>query len=196
MIKVGLTGGIGSGKTTVAKIFTVLGIPVFDADFEAKKLMSEDEDLKKKIKTLFGEEAYDDIDLNRKHIAAIVFTDPIMLEQLNAIVHPAAIAASEEWMQQQTTHYAIKEAALMFESASAANLQFIIGVFAPQHLRIQRVMQRDSISGDEALARINRQIDDEIKMRLCNFVIVNDEHQLVMPQVLQVHDKLMSLSKN
>ncbi|MEP6512918.1 MAG: dephospho-CoA kinase [Parafilimonas sp.] len=194
MIKVGLTGGMGSGKTTAAKIFSVLGIPVFDADTEAKGIMNEDEEVKKKIIALFGNDAYKNDELNRKYIAGIVFTDALKLDELNAIVHPVTIAASEKWMQQQTTPYAIKEAALMFESAAAENLEYIIGVFAPEHLRIQRIMQRDNITREQALSRMNRQIDEEIKMRLCDFVIVNDEQQLVIPQVLQLHEKLIAMA--
>ncbi len=196
MLKVGLTGGIGSGKTTVAKIFTVLCIPVFDADTEAKRIMNEDEDVKKKIIALFGEDAYKNNELNRKYIADIVFADAIKLDKLNALVHPATIAAAEKWMQRQTTPYAIKEAALMFESAAAENLQCVIGVFAPEHLRIQRIMQRDNITREEALSRMNRQIDEEIKMSLCDFIIINDEQQLVIPQVLQLHEKLIAMANN
>lgn len=192
MLKIGLTGGIGSGKSTVAQIFTVLGIPVFDADDAAKKMMNEDEDLKTAIKKLFGEEAYTTGALNRKYIAGIVFNDAFKLEQLNAIVHPATIKAAEEWMHKQTAPYIIKEAALMFESGSGAHLDYVIGVYAPKHLRVQRAMQRDNAAREEVLARMDKQINEEIKMRLCDFVIVNDEQQLLIPQVLQLHEKFLS----
>jgi len=191
ILRIGLTGGIGSGKSTVAEIFKVLGIPVFDADGAAKHIMNEDELLKKKIIAAFGEESYVGGQLNRKYLAGIVFNNPLKLEQLNALVHPATIEASESWMKEQSTKYAIKEAALLFEAGSAANLDYIIGVFAPQVLRIKRVMDRDHISRDEVIGRMGRQIDDRIKMRLCDFIITNDEQQLVIPQVLKIHEELL-----
>ena len=166
VLKIGLTGGIGSGKSTVAGIFKVLGIPVFDADSTAKDIMNNDEGLRQQIIKTFGAETYEGGVLNRQYLAGIVFNNPFKLEQLNAIVHPATIAAAERWMGQQTTPYAVKEAALLFESGSAAGLDYIVGVFAPEALRIKRVMDRDGVGRQEVLARINRQIDDEIKRRL------------------------------
>ena len=194
MLKIGLTGGIGSGKTTIAKMFTVLGIPVFDADSVAKKIMNEDEDLKKKVIELFGNEAYTVNGLNRKFIADIVFKDAHKLQQLNTIVHPVTIAAAAVWMNNQTTAYAIKEAALMFESGAYSHLDFIIGVHAPLPLRIQRIMERDGASSEEIVARINRQMNEEIKMKRCHFVIENDEQKAVLPQVIALHKKLKTLS--
>lgn len=194
MIKVGITGGIGTGKSTVAKAFSVLGIPVFNADDAAREIMNHNEELRKKIIALFGEQAYTGDGLNRKFIAGIVFNDAYKLEQLNSIVHPVTIAAAEQWMQQQTTAYALKEAALMFESGAAGHLDYVIGVYAPIHLRMQRIMQRDNTSREEVLARINRQMDEDIKMKLCDFVIINDEQQAVIPQVLAVNDMLIKMA--
>src|SRR6266498_4702530 len=156
VLRIGLTGGIGSGKSTVAKLFETLGIPVFYADAAARQVMNEDEELKQKIKETFGDVAYSNGTLNRKYIADIVFNDPFKLEQLNALVHPATIAMAEKWMQQQTTSYTIKEAALFFEAVTTEGLDYIIGVYAPQHLRIQRVMQRDNVTREEVLARISK----------------------------------------
>jgi dephospho-CoA kinase len=195
VLKIGLTGGIGSGKSIMAKIFSILGIPVFYADVAARNVMHEDAVLKQKIKQTFGEEAYENDKLNRKYIADIVFNNPFKLEQLNAIVHPATIAAAQQWMLQQTTPYAIKEAALFFESGSAEGLDYIIGVYAPQHLRIQRVMQRDNVTREDVLTRMSKQINEEMKMRLCDFVIINDEQTLVIPQVLKLHEKFLKLAK-
>ena len=193
MLKIGLTGGMGSGKTIVSRIFSVLGVPVFYADDAAKTVMNEDVELKKKIISLFGAEAYTEDQLNRKYISSIVFNDPFKLEQLNALVHPVTIAAADKWMQQQTTPYVVKEAALMFEAGAAAHLDYVIGVFAPQAMRVQRAMQRDGITREEALARINNQVDDNIKMKLCDFVIVNDEQQSVLSQVLKLHEKFLAM---
>lgn len=195
MLKIGLTGGMGSGKTTVSQIFSVLGIPVLYADNVAKNIMNEDEELKQRIINLFGENAYINNLLNRKYIADIVFKDQFKLEQLNALVHPVTIAAADKWMNAQTTPYVIKEAALMFESAASAHLDYVIGVFAPQHLRLQRVMHRDNVTKEDVLARMNNQIDETIKMKLCDFVIVNDEQQAVLPQVLALHEKLLKLAE-
>ena len=192
MLKIGLTGGIGSGKSTVAKVFEVLGIPVYYADEEAKRLMNEDEALKEKIQELFGAESYANGLLNRKYIAGIVFHDPKKLEQLNALVHPLTINDANNWLQQQTTPYAIKEAALIFETGIHEYLDYVIGVYAPAPLRIQRVMERDNISLEAVTARMSKQMDEEEKMRLCNFVINNDEQQLLIPQVLALHEKLMA----
>jgi dephospho-CoA kinase len=195
LLKVGITGGIGSGKTTVAKIFQVLGIPVFNADDAAKNIMNEDEELKKKIIETFGTASYEDGKLNRKFIAGIVFNDAEKLQKLNALVHPATIAAAENWMHQQSTQYALKEAALIFESSSDAHLDCVIGVYAPQDLRIKRVMERNNILREEILNRMNKQMDEEEKMRRCDFVIVNDEKQLIIPQVVLLHEKLIPLAK-
>ncbi len=196
VLKVGLTGGIGSGKSTVANIFRVLGIPVFDADTAAKTIMNEDEALKQQVTELFGTQSYINGQLDRKYIAGIVFSNAFKLEQLNAVVHPATIAAAERWLNIQTTPYAVKEAAVLFESGSAAGLDVVIGVFAPQALRIQRVMERDNVTRDEVLKRMGYQIDDEIKKRLCDFVLTNDEQQLLLPQVISLHEKLLQYSKN
>lgn len=191
MLKVGLTGGVGSGKTTVSKIFASLDVPVFYADDIAKKIMNEDTILKQEIINLFDVEAYTET-LNRKHIADIVFKDAFKLEQLNALVHPLTIAAANKWMQQQTKPYVIKEAALMFEAGASTNLDYVIGVYAPQHLRISRVIKRDKLTKAQVLERINNQIDETIKMKLCDFVIVNDEQQAVLPQVIKLHQAFLT----
>lgn len=193
-IKVGLTGGIGSGKSIVARIFEVLGVPVYYADEAAKNLYRTDPALRQAIIEQFGPEAYADGELNRKYISGIVFSSPEKLEILNALVHPATIKDAEKWLSAQTAPYAIKEAALIFESGSHRDLDYIIGVFAPEPLRVKRVMGRDKVTEEEVRRRMNNQVEDRIKMKLCDFVIQNDEKQLVIPQVLDIHAKLLSLS--
>ncbi|MEO6254055.1 MAG: dephospho-CoA kinase [Ferruginibacter sp.] len=192
MLKIGLTGGIGSGKTTVAKAFEVLGIPVYYADDAAKRLMSEDEELKEKIKLQFGQDAYKTGKLDRKYLSGIVFNNPEKLNQINALVHPATLRDAESWMQKQTSPYAIKEAALIFESGAHEFLDHVIGVTAPAPLRILRTMQRDGISREEVMARMDKQMDEIIKMKLCDFVIKNDEQEMLLPQILELHNKLLS----
>ncbi|GEO11314.1 dephospho-CoA kinase [Segetibacter aerophilus] len=195
MVKVGLTGGIGSGKTTVSRIFNVLGIPVFDADYEAKTIMETDLELVGRVQETFGEESYTDGILNRPYLAKIVFNNPTKLSVLNSLVHPATIDAANRWMARQTTPYVIKEAALMFESGSASNVDYVIGVYAPHDLRVRRVMQRDNVDSEQVLIRMSRQISEVIKMKLCDFVVVNDDQQLLIPQVLQLHHKLMKIGE-
>lgn len=194
MLKIGITGGIGSGKSVVSKVFEVLGIPVFYADAEAKLVMEQDEELMAGIKNEFGEEAYTNNQLNRPYIANIVFNDPFKLEKLNALVHPATMRAADEWFAKQTAPYVIKEAALLFEAGTAGHLNKIIGVYAPQHVRIKRVMDRDGSTRDEVLARMSRQIQEQIKMKLCDYVVVNDEQQMVIPQVIELHKTLLQLA--
>lgn len=194
MLRVGLTGGIGSGKTTVAAIFEVLGIPVSFADREARRVMNEDPELRQQIITRFGPQAYsDDGTLNRSWMAAQVFNNPEKLMILNSLVHPATIREGERWMQAQTgsAPYAIREAALIFETRAAGHLDFIIGVYAPATVRIHRTMQRDGLTREEVRQRMRNQIDEEIKMRLCDAVVRNDEQEALLPQVLTLHERLL-----
>ena len=196
MLKIGITGGIGSGKTTVAKVFEVLGIPVYYADDAAKRLMNTDEKLKEKIQLQFGNDVYKDGRLDRKYLAEIVFKNPEKLQLLNALVHPAILKDAERWMQNQSTAYSLKEAALIFESGAQEQLDYVIGVTAPAPLRIQRTMHRDSITREEVILRMDKQMDETIKIKLCDFVIKNDEQEMLLPQVLELHKKLLTLSEN
>src|SRR5438309_665648 len=181
MLKIGLTGGIGSGKSTVAKIFEILHVPVYYADAASKRLYHTDKELMQNLKKHFGEDVYTNDQLNRTRLAALVFNNPEKLSLLNSLVHPPTIKDAELWMQQQAAPYLLKEAALLFESGSVRSLDFVIGVDAPQHLRIQRAMERDGSTHDDVLARMNRQMDEAIKMKLCDFIIYNDEQQAVLP---------------
>ena len=191
MLRIGLTGGIGTGKTTVANIFKVLGIPVFDADTVAKQLMENDLQLREQLIAQFGPTSFQDGKLNRAYLASIVFKDPYQLAVLNALVHPLSLQAAEDWMKLQSAPYVIKEAALIFEAGAAAGLDLIIGVTAPTALRIQRVMHRDGISREAVLERMDKQIDESIKMRLCDFVIQNDNQHLLTTQVLDLHKRFI-----
>ena len=195
VLRIGLTGGIGSGKSTAAQMFEVLEVPVFYADIAAKRLMNEDPELKSAIIKNFGKEAYTNEILNRKHISSIVFSDPGKLELLNSLVHPATKKDGETWMNRQKTSYAIHEAALIFEANVSQRLDYVIGVSSPQELRIKRAMERDNVTREEVLKRMSHQLDEEIKMSRCDFVIFNDEQRLLIPQVLELHEKFVRLSK-
>ena len=183
---IGLTGGIGSGKSVVAKVFATLGIPVFNADDEAKSIMQTSPEIKTKLIEQFGLEIYNEHGLDKEKLASIVFNDPFQLQLLNAIVHPVTIQAAKDWAAKQTSPYVIKEAALIFESGAADGLLKVIGVTAPLSLRTHRVMQRDGITKEQVDARMRNQISDTIKMRLCDYVIENNNQQMVLPQVLDI----------
>ena len=194
-LKVGLTGGIGSGKSTVAKVFEVLGVPVYYADAASKRLYETDSELMVEVKKHFGEDMYTNNKLNRQKLASIVFNDAGKLELLNQLVHPPTIKDAENWIRSQSAPYVIKEAALLFESGSAGSLDYIIGIRAPLPLRLKRAMDRDRVPRENVISRMDKQIDEEIKMRLCDFIIDNDEQKMVIPQVLALHNKLLELAK-
>ena len=189
-VKVGITGGIGSGKSTVCKVFRALGVPVFDADSEAKRLMTADADLAAAIRSAFGDGAYrSDGTLDRAYLAGRVFSDEKQLAVLNGLVHPVVIRAGEAWANSQHTPYNLKEAALLFESGSYRQSDYTILVTAPEATRIGRVVQRDGVTPDQVRARMAKQWTDGDKMPLADFVIVNDGKQAIIPQVLEL-DKL------
>jgi len=195
MLRIGLTGGIGSGKSTVARIFNVLGIPVYSSDDASKRLMNEDEELKKNIIKAFGKDTYSNGKLNRKYLATRAFIDPDKIELLNSLVHPVTIKDAIAWMEKQKAPYIIKEAALIFESGSNQYLDYVIGVKCPLSLRIERTMERNNVSEEEVKARMKLQMDEDKKMNLCDFIIVNDEKQMLIPQVLSLHKKFSGKEK-
>ncbi len=197
-LRVGITGGIGSGKTTVCRIFEQLGIPIYYADERAKALMIENKTVVAKLKKLFGEEAYlPDGTLNRKWIGSIVFQDGKKLEQLNAIVHPAVIQDGEAWHKlQHNLPYTLKESALLFEIKSEIFYDKTIAVYAPKETRIQRVIERDGLTKAAVEDRIDKQLDDEKKRQLADYVIINDGQKMLIPQVLQIHRSLLDAFEN
>jgi dephospho-CoA kinase len=198
MLKVGVTGGIGAGKSIVCKIFEVLGVPVYYADEAAKELMQQNEKLIAELKIHFSDAVYDGVNLNRKYLSNLIFNNPEKRELLNTIVHPYVIQDGIDWMKKQQSPYAIKEAALIFESGSQESLDHIIGVFAPNSLKILRTIKRDHSTREEVLQKIESQIEDGIKMKLCDDVITNDDQHLLIPQVIAIHEKLcrMAVEKN
>lgn len=195
MHHLGITGGIGSGKTTVCKIFETLGIPIYYADERAKHLMSHDPELMAGIVDLFGPEAYLEPQvLNRAHIAKVAFNDKNKLDQLNALVHPAVGRDGLAWQAaQQNVPYTLKEAALLYESGSYRSLDKIIVVTAPLEVRIARVMTRDGAKREDVEARIAKQMPEAEKVRLADFVVHNDGQQALIPQVLAIHRHFSTL---
>lgn len=187
MIKVGLTGGIGSGKTTVCRVFELLGIPVYYADDRAKWLMNHDDQLIASIRETFGEESYRDGRLTRAYLAERVFNDEAQLAKLNALVHPAVLQDFDNWVKQQDAPYVIKEAALIFEAASDKHLDKVIVVTSPEEVRIQRIIQRDAVTRAAVLSRMKNQLPETEKVKRADFVIDNGGEVLVIPQVLKLH---------
>lgn len=191
-IKVGITGGIGSGKSFVSSIFKTMGIPFYDADREAKFLMNHDPDLRRGLIDIFGVEVYQaDGSLDRRWLAKQVFGDSDKLNLLNSIVHPIVIRHAERWAEKQIAAYSLKEAALLIESGSYKSLDCLILVRAPEPLRIERVMQRDNVSRAEVIERINKQMTEEEKQKYVNFTILNDGVSPLLPQILQIHQQIL-----
>lgn len=195
MVRIGLTGGIGSGKSTVAAIFEVLGIPVYYSDLQARRLLLEDPELKGQIQLHFGAACYTNGTLDRAYLSRQVFNNPEKLTLLNSLVHPATIRDANLWMQQQRSPYVIKEAALIFESGSDQYLDYVVEVYAPLSLRIQRAMTRDHVSEAEVRSRVNSQMDEKEKMDRSDFVLYNDDQQAVLPQVLELHQEFLQLAE-
>lgn len=194
MLQIGVTGGIGSGKSLVCRIFSTLGIAIYDADSRAKWITNNDISVKKAVIEHFGEEAYTAVGLNRGFMAQKVFNNVDQLHILNGIIHPAVGKDYELWASEQSSAYIIKEAALMFESGSYKMLDKVINVSAPIKLRIARVLKRDSFrTKDEVLAIINKQLSEEERSERSDYEIVNDEQQMLLPQVLALHDKFSAL---
>jgi dephospho-CoA kinase len=192
MLKVAITGGIGSGKSLVCQVFKTLGIPIFNSDAVSNQLVEHDTGVKASIIKLFGKEAYINNNYNRKYIAHIVFNQAEKLKALNELIHPKAIEAAKQWFEKQQTPYAIKEAAILFESKAEQDIDIIIGVTAPEQIRIERVMQRIGCSKNEVIKRMQQQMPQEEKMKKCNYIIHNDNVTALIPQVLQIHEKLLN----
>ncbi|WP_026462351.1 dephospho-CoA kinase [Adhaeribacter aquaticus] len=197
MLKVGITGGIGSGKSIVCRVFALLGIPVYDSDFRAKWVMQHDPVLRENLIQTFGEKVYDTAGLlNRSYLAAVVFNEPEKLRLLNSLVHPRVREDFLNWSANQTqAPYILKEAALMYESNAHKQVQKIITVSAPLNMRIERVQQRDTHRQQTDIeAIIAKQLPEEERLQRADFVLYNDGQQLVIPQVVAIHKKLLTLS--
>lgn len=191
MMKVGLTGGLGSGKTTVAKVFETLGIPVFYADDEAKSIANTSEKVKQQLVDQFGTALYTGGELNRTMLAQLIFNDAEAIKKVNAIIHPAVAQSFENWVARQKSPYVLQEAAILFETGGHARFNKMIMVSAPEALRIERVMQRSGWTREEVLQRMSNQWGESQKLALADFVILNDGSKPLLPQILVIHENLI-----
>jgi dephospho-CoA kinase len=196
-MKIGITGGIGSGKTTVCRIFETLGIPVFYADDESKIILFTDSSVLEQVRKIFGEKVFTDGIPDRKKLATIVFNNPEKLRQLNSILHSMVFQHFENWMlEKKDSSYILMEAALIYETAREKFLDKVIVVSASEEIRIRRIMMRDKISEADVRARMSQQYTQELKEEKADFIIENNENQLLIPQVMEIHEKLLFLAKS
>ena len=186
-ITVGLTGGIGSGKTIISQIFKSFNVPIYNSDQRARWLMENNLELKNKLTQTLGNIYNNDGSLNKPLLRQIIFSNPKKREIVNSIVHPIVNNDFEQWSKQIKAKYLIKESALLFESGNYKNLNYTITVYCPLELRIKRLMVRDNISREETLKKINSQMDDKLKLRLADFLIINDNYTPLLPQVINLH---------
>ena len=191
-MRLGVTGGIGSGKTSVCRVFMVLGIPVFSADPEARKIMSKDENIIRGINKIAGRDLYTEGDLNRTELAGIIFKDPRLLAEVNALVHPVVFEKFERWAEEQTSPYSIMEAAILFESGASRLVDRVVTVVAPVEERIQRLIIGKKMSREDIIERIKNQMDDESKMKLSDYVIQNSENDMIIPSILRIHEDILN----
>lgn len=195
MVVVGLTGGIGSGKTTILEVFKSLGVPVYIADTEAKALMNRSKVIKRKLKDLFGEDAYENGKLNRPYLSSKIFNNKELLAKMNAIVHPKVAAHFKRWVNKQNADYVIKEAAIIFENNLQSQYNYIITVVADEDLRIKRVIKRDNASPEKVKTIISNQLSDAEKVKKSDFVIINNDLQEAKKQALKVHKEILKKIK-
>jgi dephospho-CoA kinase len=190
---IGLTGGIGSGKTLISEIFKNLNIPVYNSDIEAKQLMNQNHIIKVKLIEKFGTNIYIKDVLNRKLLSSIIFENNKYLEYVNSVVHPEVKKHFSEWVNTKCSDYVIKETAILFESGAYTDTDLIITVTAPAEIRINRVMQRDDITRNEVLLRMKNQISDEERIEKSDLTIINDGKQLLLPQIINIHHNILTI---
>jgi len=194
MIKVGITGGIGSGKTIICKIFDNLGVPIYNADYEAKIIMNTDNIIKAELSKAFGKNIYDSSGKINKHkLTSIIFNDSNKVKLINSIVHPLVIKNYNNWLlYNKYQKYTVLESAILFESGYNNLMDFIITVYAPENLKIDRTMFRDNCDKSVVIKKMENQLNDDFKAQKSNFIIYNDNKQLVIPQILEIHNKIIS----
>jgi dephospho-CoA kinase len=192
-LKLGVTGGIGSGKTTVCKVFSVLGIPVFSADDEAKRIQESDRDLQLKINSFAGRDLFPEGKLDRTELARLIFSNKELLEKVNSVVHPAVFQVFREWVIKQNTPYSIMDAAILFESGAFRMMDRIVTVVTPIEERIERLVRSKRLSREQVIERIKNQIDDESRISRSDFVIFNSENEMIIPAILGIHEEMIKL---
>ena len=195
-LKLGVTGGIGSGKTTVCKVFSVLGIPVFSADDEAKRIQESDRDLQLKINSFAGRDLFPEGKLDRTELARLIFSNKELLEKVNSVVHPAVFQVFREWVIKQNTPYSIMDAAILFESGAFRMMDRIATVVTPIEERIERLVKSKRLSREQVIERIKNQIDDESRISRSDFVIFNSENEMIIPAILGIHEEMIKLHNN
>jgi dephospho-CoA kinase len=193
-IKLGVTGGIGSGKTSVCRVFKVLGIPVFAADFEAKDIMDNDESVKDKINSIAGKDLYSEGVLDRPGLATLIFNNKILLEKVNSLIHPIVFDHFSKWESMQNAPYVIMEAAILFESGAVKLVDRIATVIAPDEEKIERVIRRNNLTREQILERMESQISDEDRISRSDYLIYNSEKDMIIPAILKIHEELVMLS--
>ena len=194
-MKIGVTGGIGSGKTSVCRVFNVLGIPVFSADTAGRKIMDSDNDIIEKVKVIAGKNLYSSGTLDRIELARLIFNDADLLKEINKVVHPVIFENFKVWIKSVSAPYSIMEAAILIESGGAALVDKIVTVVAPVEERVERVMRRNNLTREQVFDRIKNQMTDEEKIRQSDYVIYNSEHEMIIPDILKIHEEILSLTK-
>ena len=191
-MKLGVTGGIGSGKTSVCRVFNVLGIPVFSADPEAKEIMDNDKGIIRRINSIAGKDLYINGSLNRRELATLIFNDKTLLKEVNSLVHPVVLDRFKRWEMDQTAPYMILEAAILFESGASKLVNRIATVVAPMEERVERVIHRNSLSREQVLERMRNQMDDDSRIKLSDYVIHNSENDMIIPAILKIHEEILT----
>ncbi|MCE5347809.1 MAG: dephospho-CoA kinase [Bacteroidales bacterium] len=194
-MKLGVTGGIGSGKTCVCKVFSILGIPVFSADQEAKEIMNNDKSIIRRLNSITGRNLYTDGNLDRKELAAIIFNDNTLLQKVNSLVHPIVFENFRRWELEQPAPYVIMEAAILFESGASKFVDRIATVVAPVEERMERVISRNNLTREQVLDRMRNQMDDESRIKLSDYVIHNSETDMIIPAILKIHEDILTYIK-
>lgn len=193
-LKIGITGGIGSGKSYVCNHFASMGVPIYNADTEARNITNTNSIIREKLSILFGHQLYDNNQqLIKEALAKIIFQDKAALERVNSIIHPEVHKHFKQWYEQhQHQAYIIKEAAIMFESGSNKLMDAVVMVYAPLELRVERAMKRDNRTRQQIMERIANQLDDEKKRKMSDYIIINDQQKMLLPQIIQLHQQFLS----